>query len=259
MVTEEATESTTSEMALARSALYGVIASVFRRPDDPLFRTFSSHQEQRALTEAIGLLGAGGFERMQSAISHLCEAAEATNHDTRMFAFVQLFGHTARGVVPPYETEYGTGGPFFQPQEMSDIVGFYRAFGLDLDPRRHERLDHMSCEAEFMCFLCAKEAYAADAGDASTAQAVRRAQRLFMRDHLSAFAQTVFANMARQASAIWHAAAAEFGSAFIESECAYLDLPLGRTYLSLRQVEDVAVPMACGNCEGTCGAEAPAD
>jgi TorA maturation chaperone TorD len=240
------------ECALARGALYGVIASALREPGSASFRTFETKEQHDALIEAINCMTGDSAERLHAAAEGIRTAAGSTSLGAKKAAFVRVFGHTARGEVPPYETEYGTGGPFFQPQELSDIVGFYRAFGLDVDPSEHERLDHICCESEFMCFLCAKEAHALEAEDAAMAEEAARVQRLFMRDHFGAFARTVCANLANLSHAPWHAAIGEFGSALIESECKRLDVPLERAYLSLRSVEDVEVPMACGSCDGPC-------
>ncbi|MBI2425958.1 MAG: molecular chaperone TorD family protein [Candidatus Hydrogenedentes bacterium] len=255
MPTEETLDKV--DLALARSALYGVLASAFRHPDNPLCRTFAGQEEFDALLAALLCAGGRSSEALKNAGTRLREAARNTSHAERKAAYVRLFGHTARGEAPPYETEYGTGGPFFQPQEMSDIAGFYRAFGLDVDPLKHERLDHISCECEFMCFLCAKEAYAFQSSGDGTAAEVSRAQRLFLRDHMGAFARTFFAGVSRHSPAPWHAAAADLGAAFIDAECERLGLALGRRYLTLRPVEELAVPMACGSCEGACASAPP--
>lgn len=248
----------TTETALARSAFYGVMASAFRHPDSARFRTFAGREECDALSAALFCVDSPYSEAMRAAISDLSEAARCTSHEAMVVAHVRLFGHTARRQVPPYETEYGTGGPFFQPQEMSDIVGFYRAFGLDVDPGKHERLDHIACESEFMCFLCAKEAHALDEKDDSAAEVARQAQRLFLRDHMGAFARTFLTNLSSHTAAPWHVAAAAFCNAFLEAECKRLGLTIGRRYLTLRPIEEVDVPMACGSCDGPCeSAEMP--
>ena len=40
---------------------------------------------------------------------------------------------------------------------LADIAGFYGAFGLDRSPSAHDRLDHLSFEAEFLEILIARE------------------------------------------------------------------------------------------------------
>ncbi len=80
--------------------------------------------------------------------------------------YAELFGHTARGQVTPYETEYGKAALFLQPHELADLGGFLAAFGLDLDPSRHDRVDHVQVEFEFMPVLARKDAHALEVDDA---------------------------------------------------------------------------------------------
>lgn len=254
MFTVDLTES--AVVALSRSALYGVLASAFRHPYNPLFRKFALPEEALALHEALSLAGDENIDTLLDAASALTEIAPPTTDPALAEAFVRLFGHTSRGAAPPYETEYGTGGPFSQSQEMSDISGFYRAFGLEVDSARHERFDHVCCECEFMCFLCARQAQALQDGEHTDAEAVARAQRLFLRDHLARFGHTFFFRIRQEAAGPWHDAAARLGMAFLEAECLRLKIPVDREYLPLRATEDVAVPMACGDCTGTCAGAA---
>jgi len=252
-----ATEPDLSTIALSRSALYGVAAATFRHPDSPLFRALAGADELDAVVEAAAFGGGSATERIVEAAHALHAHAQTADRAALLAQFIALFGHTSRGTVPPYETEYGTGGPFSQPQEMSDISGFFNAFGLELDPARHERFDHICCELEFLCFLCAKQAHAIDAGDGASAAEIVRTQRIFVRDHLGRFGRTFFFRVAKEAADTWHGAAAQLASAFLEAECHRLDVPIERAYLPLRPEGDFDVPLECGNCAGECGAEQP--
>lgn len=74
-------------------------------------------------------------------------------------------------------------------QTLADIAGFYRAFGLDLQPSLNERQDHIGVEAEFMQFLCLKEAYALTKGHSKEQVALcREAQMKFLGEHLGQWA-----------------------------------------------------------------------
>jgi TorA maturation chaperone TorD len=241
--------------ALACSAIYGVLAGAFRRPGTPHFRGMADPQEAEALYEAALVC---------SEAPDLLEAAgdwRARAQDTGLAAievdYRHLFGNTSRGLAPPYESEYGGGGPFFQPQLLSDIAGFYRAFGLQADPEQHERCDHFCCECEFLCFLHAKEAHALAAGNQDMAETAACAQRLFLRDHLGQFSRSFLHRVMQHAPDSWHAAAAAFAKAFIESECRRFGVEVNRAYLPLRSADDFDVPMACGGCSLPCGEAGP--
>ncbi|MAG14225.1 MAG: hypothetical protein CMN78_06485 [Spirochaetales bacterium] len=56
-----------------------------------------------------------------------------------------------------YTTEYTASGQFQKINSLSDIMGFYRAFGLRIE---NERPDALSVELEFMHFLIYKTIYA---------------------------------------------------------------------------------------------------
>lgn len=242
-------------VSLSRSAIYGVIAAAFRHPENPQFRSMEDPLELDALCAAIRAAVDDRAEQLVDLVRTLHDTAQMTNQQARIKEFIRLFGHTSRGVVPPYETEYGSGGPFSQPQEMSDIAGFFNAFGLLLDVTQHERFDHICCELEFMCFLCAKQAHALEAGHDSDAAEIVRTQRIFLRDHLARFAHTFFMRISKESSIAWHGVAARLALEYIDAECHRLGVAVERAYLPLRPVDSFDVPMACGSCAQECPTE----
>jgi TorA maturation chaperone TorD len=167
----------------------------------------------------------------------------------------RLFGHTARGEVPPYETEYGNEALFQQPQELGDLAGFMRAFGLTLRAEAHERIDHVSCECEFLAFLACKEAYATEHGDEQMRTATLRATQLFLRDHVGRFAPALARRLETADRAGFYGALGRLLLAFVEAECARYGIPVGPQALGLRpDPAACAAPMGCAAAEsGTCG------
>ncbi|MFQ5417224.1 MAG: molecular chaperone [Myxococcota bacterium] len=68
--------------------------------------------------------------------------------------------------------------------EMADVAGFYKAFGVEVDPAG-VRVDHITSELEFMNLLAVKESIALqEEGDGEHARICRDASRAFLRDHL---------------------------------------------------------------------------
>jgi TorA maturation chaperone TorD len=93
--------------------------------------------------------------------------------------YLKIFGNIVGTQCPPYETQYHGAHIFMQAQELADIAGFYRAWGLDLSEQAKERVDHIWVELEFMSYLAFKEAYAAQKGDevSSLQRGLRSAER----------------------------------------------------------------------------------
>jgi TorA maturation chaperone TorD len=144
---------------------------------------------------------------------------------------------------------------------MGDLAGFYRAFGLTLNPTEHERLDHVSCECEFMCFLALKEAYAIEHDDVAMLEETRKASRLFLRDHLARFGPAFARKLAHEDRGSFYGALDNLCLAFMSCECERVGVMPGPVELSLRPADDDRVPMACGSgtecaaMPGGCGTE----
>jgi DMSO reductase family type II enzyme chaperone len=165
-------------------------------------------------------------------------------------AYGRLFGHTARGAVPPYETEYGEDSLWAPQREMSDLGGFFRAFGLRLDPRAHERPDHVACECEFLLVLARREARALALGDVAAAGATARAARLFLREHLGRWAPAFAAALGRLDPDGFYGALGRLLAAFVTAECGGAGVTVGPVFLRLRSADPDDTPAACGPVAG---------
>ncbi len=237
------------DASLARSVLYGTLAVGFRPP--------SSKYRER-------LLSAEGRSVIRRAGEFLCSRAEGTNlvaatdrltvpdaeePEVLRVRYQRIFGHTARGLVCPFETEYGVQGLFRQPQELADISGYYLAFGLRPRTGAGERGDHVACECEFLDFLNRKEAVAAEKGDLPMAEETAKAIRGFLRDHLGRFGRAFAGRLLKADPDGYYGALAALLHELLVLEAGRLDLPLGREVLELRSSAPDQVPMACGRPE----------
>lgn len=232
------------DIAFCRAALYSALALGFRPPTEETIIRLASKWGAAALTEAATMLDPDHVSGLAAACLPLAAHSSLL---TVTVSYRRLFGHTARGTVPPYETEYGTEALFQQPQDLGDLMGFYSAFGLTLTPQEHERADHVSCECEFLSFLALKEAYALERGESSMLEETRKAERLFLRDHLGRFLPALAKKLTREDGNGLYGILGRLGYDFIALECARLGVPLGPENLTLRPSDDERVPMACGS------------
>ena len=234
------------DLALCRSALYEALALGFRPPTEETAARLASAEGAAALGDAAGVLDAARSTGLADLVRRLAASPCPPSRESLEADYRRLFGHTARGTVPPYETEYGEDSVFLPAQEMSDLAGFFRAFGLRLDPAGHERIDHISCECEFLLFLARKEAFAGESADGAMGDECRRAARLFLRDHLARFARAVGKKLAREDPGGFYGALGELCAAFVTTECARAGVPAGPEVIRLRSASDGGAPMACG-------------
>lgn len=236
-----------ADFVLCRATLYSALALGFRPPTEETITRLASHEGAEALAEAAAVLEAKSLSKLILAAQRLATTG-AVSLSELSASFRRLFGHTARGAVPPHETEYGAEALFQQPQELGDLTGFYLAFGLTLNPAEHERPDHISCECEFLSFLALKEAYALEHGAPCMLEETRKATRLFLRDHLGRFAPVFTRMLARENPGGFYSALGKLCFEFVTQECFRFCVPVGPENLTLRPTTDDRVPMACGEC-----------
>lgn len=106
--------------------------------------------------------------------------------------YIDLFDRS-KELNPLYETEYGRERAMFKANELSDISGFYKAFGFNMDGEEltKEMPDHLSVEFEFYSLLVMKYAHLEALADREGCDIVLDAQRKFLKDHLGRFVASI--------------------------------------------------------------------
>lgn len=241
------------EHALCRGALWEALALGFRPPTATTVARLASPEGATALAEAAEALDRTEGSALAPRVRALA-GARVPSRGALESAYGRVFGHTARGFVTPYETEHGEDSVWEPQREMSDLGGFFRAFGLALRPSAHERPDHIACECEFLLFLARKEVHALGVGDDTMLEATRRAARLFLRDHLGRWAPAFAARLAREDGDGFYGALGRLCAAFVIAECARAGVPAGPEFLRLRAATADPAPMACGPAPTCAGA-----
>lgn len=240
------------ECAAARTVVYRVISSSLVRPSQVALGAMNESDTYSALRQAVEILNqfkSDASSTLTHAVERWIVTVGTAELSTLTTEFQRLFGHSLRGRIVPYETEYGPDSAFRQSDELADISGFYHAFGLTLVDRPEERIDHLAIESEFLSFLTRKEAVAFGTDDTETAAIVRDAQKKFFRDHFGCFARSVGEALITNAGAGFFKSVGEVLTAFLRCEEAGLAVTLGAGFVPLRTDTEDEVPMACGSCE----------
>lgn len=163
--------------AFARGQLYGLLARLLAYPDREL--------PARVRDAAPRVVAACEYLRVPpEPFRAALDRVAAAGGDALEGAYQRCLTLTYSPDAPPYEVAYVSTDVFRQTQELADIAGFYRAFGVGVGPEERERVDHIGVELSFMHFLCLKEAYAARHREAEHLRVCRDSQRAFLRDHL---------------------------------------------------------------------------
>jgi TorA maturation chaperone TorD len=159
--------------------------------------------------------------------------------------YVRVFGLVACRDCPPYETEYQPNeDTFFRAQQMADVSGFYRAFGLEPGRNGQERPDCLRLELEFTALLLNKERLAASAEDAAVCRSARES---FVRDHLSWWIPSFARALRRKAETGLYAALADYLAGWLPIERDRLHLPAPHSPLA-----PLVVEQECQGCMNEC-------
>lgn len=205
--------------AAARADIYALLARAFQAPSEAFLSDCAAGRIGSRLSDGVAVLGRRG---LGGAFDRFARAAVAAGPGLPA-DHVRVFGYVNSLVCPPYETEYTAGHIFMKTSQMADVAGFYRAFGLQMGEDLGERPDHVGAELEFMQVLALKEALALERGEVEHATIARRAQRLFLRDHLARWTPVFAERVTSQAgTGSFYAALAGLLRAFVSREASRL-------------------------------------
>jgi nitrate reductase assembly molybdenum cofactor insertion protein NarJ len=128
---------------------------------------------------------------------------------------------------PLNETEYDRRRLLAKGTELSDIAGFYKAFGFDLDPEAEtiDNLDHISIELEFYALLLIKQQHLQEKIEQEGVEIVLDARKKFMQDHLGRFSGAILQRPGVQASEFYYPLFVWINQ-LIADECAKLNLKI---------------------------------
>jgi TorA maturation chaperone TorD len=161
-----------------------------------------------------------GLEALRATIA-------SSSPETIAGAQERLFGGKVE--VAPYEGSYED-DPFRQARQISDIAGFYRAFGAEAHGPALDRPDYAGCELEFLAFLGARRLAAQDAGHQDEVELCLEVEDAFLREHAGRWLPTFFRAVEKAAPDAFHAALGRVGATAVESELARRSIdaePLG--------------------------------
>jgi len=179
-------------------------------------------------------------------LAGLREAVTGSTPEEVAASQARLFGGKVE--VAPYEGSYED-DPFRQARQMSDVAGFYRAFGADAHGPAHERPDHVGCELEFLAFLGARRLAAEDAGRSDEADLCAEVEETFLREHAGRWLPGFFRAVEKAATDPFYTALGRVGAESFDSELARRSIepePLGPRARRL-SVEADSLECAAGN------------
>jgi TorA maturation chaperone TorD len=211
---------------LARECIYRFLSAVVAGPHSPSWEWVSDPENQEL---AIGAWSWIQPESDEGELDRLIDKLRASCQTLRI-QYDKVFGLVVPTECPPYEAEYYPSQETFgRSQQMADVAGFYRAFGIEPTRASPERPDHLALELEFMAFLLTKRRLAIARADHDPEAAERsavceHALREFLRDHLAWWLPRFVDGLRRKAAPGYLDALATALAAWIPAECRRMDV-----------------------------------
>jgi TorA maturation chaperone TorD len=194
------TEVAADEVTLSRAILYRLLSLACDYPTPDTCTALRGVAD--AAVVAADVIGAG----IASEVRHLCSVLRERDDEALERAHTAVFTLTTSELCPAYETAYTAKHLFQVSEQMADVAGFYRAFGVE---PHGERPDSLAMELEFGYLLALKEAYALEHHGRAQVAICRKAERAFFRDHLGRWGCVIGDRMmARDADGVIGAAGA---------------------------------------------------
>jgi TorA maturation chaperone TorD len=247
---------------LARECLYRFLAAILSDPESKAFRLARNRRNRLLaqgaadlLREEVGAasvpLGFGELAADQLDLRPLLKELRRPQKEL-IAEYDRVFGLVPARECPPHETEYHTNADtFFRAQQMADVAGFYRAFGLETAHETPERPDHVALELEFMAFLLTKRrlALAAGGGGDDQARVCDEAMRAFFVDHVIWWLPSFATGLRRRAERGPYVAASRILAAFLPLERKRFGVTPPRLPLNPVPEEPREESTSCAGCD----------
>lgn len=247
---------------LARESVYRFLSAVLSDPRGGRFRLAQDAADQRLACQAAALLredaapaGRRGLGELPAEALDLANVCEHLRRplDALLTEYDRAFGLAAGRDCPPFETEYHPNSdPFFRAQQMADVAGFYRAFGLSPSQDLPERPDHAVLELEFMAFVLLKKRMAQFEDDrdgaAENVAVCDQAQQSFFRDHVAWWLPAFATGLRRKSGDGLYAAAGRALAALVHAERCRLGVDTASISGLPDRSDGPEEPGACGGC-----------
>lgn len=255
---------TRADADLARECVYRFLAMALSSPYEPGWPSILNRDDQRLAREAAALLRDEAdfpadflsFGELPPDSLDLDSLLDALNQPVEQLQaeYDRVFGLVIPKECPPYETEYHPSSQAFQrAQQMADIAGFYRAFGLEPSGANLGRPDHVTLEFEFMAFILMKKRLAStteDGGDAPSEHHLvcEQAEQSFVKDHLAWWVPAFATGLLRKSGGGYYHALARTLAALIPAERHRLNLPAPFQSARPELIEYPEEESGCASC-----------
>jgi len=199
---------------LTLSQAYQFLSSSLFEPDKGHLELLN---DKEYMDEVGSCLAEIGDSKLSESFDHVKKGLQHSTLDALLDEYRYTFGSTTVATdCPPYEMYFSGSHIFQQTQDLADISGFYRAFGLEVSKDdTANRWDHVAVELEFLHFLTYKQAYAIENHGDKEQESCLTAKKKFLNAHIGRWIKAFSRAVESKSPSGFYGKAAKLASDFV--------------------------------------------
>jgi TorA maturation chaperone TorD len=205
------------EKLLASSHIYQFLSMCLFEPDEKLVE-FLNNKDY--MNEVRNCLRENGNGKLSESFKCVQDELKNSTLDIMHKEYLCIFGNATVAMdCPPYEMYFTGSHVYQQTQDLADISGFYKAFGLEVSKEdTTNRWDHIAVELEFLHFLTYKIAYAIENHGEKELESCAAGKKKFLKAHIGRWIQAFSKAVDKKASVEFYRQVTKLANVFVHLE-----------------------------------------
>jgi len=241
------------EDLLAASQVYQFLSTCLLEPNKKALEMLNNEEY---MAEVKSCISASGNSEMLEAFDSLQKSLEGNDVENLEWAYRATFGAATVAMdCPPYEMYYSGSQIWQQTQDLADISGMYKAYGIAMEEdTTTTRWDHVAVELEFLHYMTYKLAYSIENHSEEEQEACLSGKKKFLYAHIGRWIKAFTTSVIKKTPEDFYRHAATLATVFVHIEMVKLSVDaeeideyMGNEPDYLQRLEGKSA-MACDSC-----------
>ncbi|MDP6924149.1 MAG: molecular chaperone TorD family protein [Candidatus Scalindua sp.] len=211
------------EDLLAASQIYQFLSTCLLEPNKKALEMLNNEEY---VAEVKSCILTSGNNEMLEPFELLQKALDGNDAENLEWGYRATFGAATVAMdCPPYEMYYSGSQIWQQTQDLADISGMYKAYGIQMEEdMTTTRWDHVAVELEFLHFLTYKLAYSIENHSKEQQESCLSGKKKFLYAHIGRWIKAFTTSVIKKTPEDFYRQAATLASLFIHLEMVKLSV-----------------------------------
>ncbi len=211
------------EDLLAASQIYQFLSTCLLEPNKEALEVLNNVEY---MSEVKSCISTGGNSEMLGVFELLQKSLEGNDVENLEWGYRATFGGATVAMdCPPYEMYYSGSQIWQQTQDLADISGMYKAYGIEMEEdSTTSRWDHVAVQMEFLHFMTYKLAYAIENHSEEEQESCIAGKKKFLYAHIGRWIKAFSTSVVKKTPEDFYRQAATLATLFIHIEMVKLSV-----------------------------------